>query len=1084
MDSRPVTWREGGRLATGIGAAPAAASVADAEGSASAPPSRTMIPSEPVANGPGPAPVSPVGQGPRLAGGNGPWAGVHQHGAPEAGSANARAGSVPAPVTPRGLEGNSPVEGAVPLGRSGYTPPPTRTQLSHSGRSTPVLQQPHSNLSPIAIASVRGQINESMVNLVRREVEQSEGRLKAEVARLRETVALSLEKMDRVRETALHRLEQKIVNHETAQVKLDKTVSALSGSVQGLSGVVQEQIQRAHGVDSRIWEMRHQLEEAFTKRCSELDAQTKESTAKWRAEKGNLDETLHTIAQNLRRHEEQLHELCSGAENHAHGFATIHERMSQMEDANEQALQAAREAHQAHQAKAAQHAQELAAVAASQSEEGDARFWHLEQQMQDMAQRLDQMTFEAHSDKGWEATLKEHEVRMNNLRSKLEGVEEQYQGIDDRVRLRTDMDARVTQLQRSLQELSNRSYDDTARVDAVASRLEGLEQSLENLPLDPGNAQMPYLQATLESLTGAYGFNLAPQPAQQQFYPTPQGGAEPHFGGNTGHGQAGDANARRDELVMSIRERIQSLQDSTSAPGEAAQVSARSGEGQSDTPSMADEERYAGDLEEKLNLLIAQLKEVVPKVVEHENLLRNFNPDTLTGSAAAADSGALRVAEAAERAAEEAKAIAQDALSELESLRTSPSGWKTPPAPTTPTQPAAPAAAITQELQNTMVADCSRKVLDALMNPQSELQRLLQKVMDFVQAKAAAPAPSPRPVVEDGPTPLAKVDWTSLPEGLKIDLAKLCKDEAAKEVLQAVSAPNGELQNLLQKASDTLKGMEKKAAAMASLDAGIAETTRKRTSSMGMGEGLAKVESDVKVQLQAQQTSLQKLHQVVADLIEQLGDVRNAVGSVANGSARDGPSQVELDLQQQLQTQQIALTKLAEVVTQIPGRLEELRSLVEALASEPVGDNQDYPKEVFVSQLMSAKADLAAVAAAAGVVEPPQSQGSAGSAVPNGPMLRGELGNGGHEPFDSELSQTLSQVEESESVVASLQMKLNDRIKKMDRLLDAVAKDVCRPVHVTGGTAPATSLADRLEATNPMLAAPNASTTHFGSDTF
>jgi len=142
----------------------------------------------------------------------------------------------------------------------------------------------------------------------------------------------------------------------------------------------------------------------------------------------------------------------------------------------------------------------------------------------------------------------------------------------------------------------------------------------------------------------------------------------------------------------------------------------------------------------------------------------------------------------------------------------------------------------------------------------------------------------------------------------------------------------------------------------------------------------------------------------------------------------------EGEVQTQLQAQVEMLEKLQSVIGSVEHRLNDLRAVAEATRSEvsySAPGSQEGISAGLASQILHISPDLAAVAAAAGLPT-------------TGGVLDHE-GADGHGILDEELSCLFSRVEESETAVSRIQQQLNLRIKKMDTLLDTVAKDVCLP---------------------------------------
>lgn len=494
--------------------------------------------------------------------------------------------------------------------------------------------------SQFAVRS-QSQMNDGLVTIVKRDVEMSENRIRNEINKFRDMVTSSMNKMDKGRETSLQRIEQKISSYEAMQCKIDRKVSELSGAVRGLSDEMQLQIRRADTVDTRLWDFRHQLEENFQRRFAEIDAQSNEIITKSKAVSCNNEDVARQFQIAVAKLDGQVQNLLKQ-----------HDHVDQAIDGFEHRLGQVENAYDGGNCQAPGARLELEARQAT--DEGDERIWHVEQQLQDVGHRIEQFVRQAHSDRGWDARLEEHEVRMNSMRSKLETVEELYQALDER--MRSEMESRLQQVQRNIQDIGCRSFDDATRLDTLTARADNIEQVVDAMregviPMGHSSGQSPFLQATLEALA----------PANLSAHST-----EPTFGAQV---RPGDL----DVPEMSVEDTIdKSAQDQILSAGFSFEPEGSTDavfDAGSPTPSVGGTNQImeAGDELDifgiRLNQLVEQLKGVVPKILEHDELIKNLTADTCASSLT------QRAAEAAERSAEEAKALANDALSELEAYK-------------------------------------------------------------------------------------------------------------------------------------------------------------------------------------------------------------------------------------------------------------------------------------------------------------------------------------------------------------------------------------------------------------------------------
>merc|ERR1719465_3345 len=102
------------------------------------------------------------------------------------------------------------------------------------------------------------------MNVIRKQMECLEHKLSGHVTKIQQ-------QSDQVANAMLTRVDSKMVLMETLQPKLDHRLAELSGTYKGLSEEMQTQIRRIDGMETRLWEWRHQLEEEIRGRLAESD---------------------------------------------------------------------------------------------------------------------------------------------------------------------------------------------------------------------------------------------------------------------------------------------------------------------------------------------------------------------------------------------------------------------------------------------------------------------------------------------------------------------------------------------------------------------------------------------------------------------------------------------------------------------------------------------------------------------------------------------------------------------------------------------------------------------------------------------
>lgn len=481
--------------------------------------------------------------------------------------------SVASTSTPSGSPAGALFQGCGAGGRGLCTPP---RQRSLSGqRFTPALQR--GAVSPVPLSS------RDPMAAVRREVDHAEARLRGELARLvRDAVAAAAPAPEQwAREAALNfkHLEQKCLDQENVQFGLQRRISEMNGVLRGLSEETQLQIRKADAVENRIWDLRHQLEEAFDKRCADIERQTESvqaSSSRCSTELALLEEAQRSMQQGLQRMEARVARQSASKED-VEGIrqtsAALQEELESMREQLQGLSQGAVDA-------ACDAAQQLLEQSRQEDAMDSAQIWQLEQKVADAVQRLDQLQEQAHSDNGWGARLHEHEVKLGSLRAKLLSLEEHQQGFEGRVR--SDWESRFQYLQRVLQEIAHRGCDDRAR-------LEALEEGAPKLDGELSIVSPDLLQAADRQSDGGGGgsFGSFDGIAPAQVHREPNFGSVRDGAGGRGCGapgwrsafgaeerpalgeddgnrdDVGDscASSRREELISSFKEKIERLQE-------------------------------------------------------------------------------------------------------------------------------------------------------------------------------------------------------------------------------------------------------------------------------------------------------------------------------------------------------------------------------------------------------------------------------------------------------------------------------------------------------------------------------------------
>jgi len=360
------------------------------------------------------------------------------------------ASSDPAALTAGILVGTEALTGAnVPP----LTPPRSRPG---TGNVTPTSYRQNGGACGTILVARGNENNSTMLSAVRREMDQLESRVTVQITRIRDALQSSMDKMDRLREASFQRLDQKLVSQEAEHAKLDRKLSEMSGGMRGLADEMTFQIRRADGLDARLWEFRHQIEEEVRAKLLELDEHHQTHTSKCRVLLGAGEDLHKSMAQRFSRLEGIVDQLAQTDQDSVNKtLQHLQDRVSAVEVVSHEQS----------------HSRSLpSSPAVDTSDIGEARIWHVEKHLTELSQKLDRVNSHAHGDRGWEARLEEHEVRLDGIRSKLNSQDDHYGSFEDRVR--QDWEAKLEQLRKSVHEMSHRHLQTDERTELVSRRVD------------------------------------------------------------------------------------------------------------------------------------------------------------------------------------------------------------------------------------------------------------------------------------------------------------------------------------------------------------------------------------------------------------------------------------------------------------------------------------------------------------------------------------------------------------------------------------------------------------------------------------
>jgi len=288
-------------------------------------------------------------------------------------------------------------------------------------------------------------------------------------------------------------------------------------------------------------------------------------------------------------------------------------------------------------------------------------------------------------------------------------------------------------------------------------------------------------------------------------------------------------------------------------------------------------------------------------------------------------------------------------------------------------------------------------------------------------------------------------------------------DSAVQAALAALSRQQREVQEQLQQAASA------EASARDELSSSIRST-----------------QDEVQLKLRSQTEALDAVNRAVARVLEKLSECSQASsGHDIRGDLMERFSMVQSSVEQRLHSQEQVLDFLREAVSEVSSRLASCRSsdVQQQQHMRVAGERlrlSDTPPAVQEG-LRGGEDDMGrrGVARPARVdeispsleacawsrlvetsfhsqrsLEPTQRDLHLPTTVSQTVRSPTHLPPDQGEVSDDELHGLLSRVAESETAVAKIQQQLSDRIRKMDKLLDSVARDVWQPAAARDDTAP------------------------------
>ncbi|CAE8655545.1 unnamed protein product [Polarella glacialis] len=441
-----------------------------------------------------------------------------------------------------------------------------------SGGSTPVIGRSYAGarvLSGTRTASVvqaaaRASYESALLAAVRRQIEVFEEKVGGQIARIQS-------QSDRTREGILARLEEKISAAESLQPKLDRRLAELGGNFKGLSDEMQTQIRRVDLMDDRLWEWRHQMEEELRHKYADFEQNVQKVTSGFRIMTASIEENQKRQQQRLQRIEADLGERFAIQEELCENFKDTCTRLEALED---------------HRMDDESMANGISRALVLSEPPADSSGGHrgsmngvddlahttlykiVSQRVEDISERLDHTFQDSHD---LHSRLASQEEQVKTLRTIFDTREDHLRVLVERVD-RGDWDSKVERINQASQQDGKIRLEQSERLELLSRRVDFLEQAQEEL----SRSQDVLLQSQDED-------------------PLRRGNAPGEIS---------------DDVAASLQACFERLAESET------RIAALSTEFQVVSSET--------NLAPRVGALVAQLKDIVPKVIDHERAIRDL----------------------------------------------------------------------------------------------------------------------------------------------------------------------------------------------------------------------------------------------------------------------------------------------------------------------------------------------------------------------------------------------------------------------------------------------------------------------------
>mmetsp|Transcript_15355 Transcript_15355/g.49323 ORF Transcript_15355/g.49323 Transcript_15355/m.49323 type:complete len:1176 (+) Transcript_15355:161-3688(+) len=268
----------------------------------------------------------------------------------------------------------------------------------------------------------------------------------------------------------LARLEDKVSAAEASVPKLDRRVAEVHGTVKGLSEEMQSQIRKINGVEEWVFSAHQQLQTDLRAKMAELEQQVQKVSSAVRITEVNTEESQKRFSSRLARLENDVDNRLSSQEDG--GFASVFARLEALEDRS--------------LTEEAQRFALAAPLSGARSHAGHHHTEHfesaqmsmVEKRLEDLGSTTDRVFQDMHE---VHTRMAEQRVELGTLRTLLDTREDHLKQLGDRMEKASSWESKMQAFQQAVQEGATRAIGQQERLELLLRRVEHQESQADEL---------------------------------------------------------------------------------------------------------------------------------------------------------------------------------------------------------------------------------------------------------------------------------------------------------------------------------------------------------------------------------------------------------------------------------------------------------------------------------------------------------------------------------------------------------------------------------------------------------------------------